>query len=121
MSDEPLAREREPIERVRALPAAALDPSGQASHAERPVDIEGQNVTVRSLPRGWRTRTVPSPHRKLATVIDAFPRASLRCKQHDLATLNFCATISALTCCGVIEKEQKEPSHRGHGWGIKCT
>ena len=35
MSDEPLAREREPIERVRALPAAALDPSGQASHAER--------------------------------------------------------------------------------------
>jgi hypothetical protein len=43
--DEPLAREREPIERVRArlealvmanaAPAAVLDPSGQASPAER--------------------------------------------------------------------------------------
>ena len=43
MTDEPVAREREPIERVRAalrpwlwrtlLPAAVLDPSGQASPA----------------------------------------------------------------------------------------
>jgi hypothetical protein len=66
MSDEPLAREREPIERVRArlealiwrtlLPPAVLDPSGQASPAERqPCRTAGARFTAaRVLGRGRR-------------------------------------------------------------------
>jgi hypothetical protein len=56
MSDEPLAREREPIERVRGtlLPAAVLNPSGPASPAERqPCRTAGARFTAaRVLGRG---------------------------------------------------------------------
>src|SRR5262249_25843793 len=55
MRDELLAGEREPIERV-LLPAAVLDPSGQASPAERqPCRTAGASFTAaRVLGRGRR-------------------------------------------------------------------
>jgi hypothetical protein len=65
MSDEPVVREHEPIERVRArlealvranaAPAAVLDPSGQASPAERqPCRTAGASFTA-ARARGPRT------------------------------------------------------------------
>jgi hypothetical protein len=74
MTDEPLAREREPIERVRRalgpwlgrtlLPAAVLDPSGQASPAER----QPQRLAVR---RQLRQKTDPDAGRLLGVVFEA--------------------------------------------------